>query len=68
MLDFHQDADYPDLGPCHIQLNHKDTPVDRYSAMFLDAHPLAVLDTRVQQLPSAVESIYWENETPLLSP
>jgi hypothetical protein len=26
MLGFHQDADHPDLGPCHIQLNHEDTP------------------------------------------
>ena len=67
MLGFHQDADHPDLGPCHIQLDHEETPVNRHSASFLDAHPLAVLDDRPRQLPAAVETIGWENETPSLS-
>ena len=66
MFGFHQDADHPDLGPCHIQLNYEGTPVTRHEAIFLDAHPLAVLEDRLQQLPSAVEAIYWENETPSL--
>ncbi|MFC6906726.1 hypothetical protein [Halalkalicoccus tibetensis] len=66
MLGFHQDADHPDLGSCHIQLNHNDTPVDRHGATFLDAHPLAVLDDRLQQLSSAIDSINWENGTPSL--
>ena len=66
MIGFHQDADHPDLGPCHIQLNHQDTPVDRYGVAFLDAHPLAVLDDRLQQFTTAVETIRWENGTPSL--
>ena len=57
MLGFHQDADHPELGPCHIQLNHEDTAVDRHTAAFLDAHPLAALDQRLQQLPTALEAI-----------
>ena len=67
MLGFHQDADHPNLGPCHIQLNHEDTPVNRHSATFLDVHPLAVLDDRLQQFPVAVEAIRWEKGTPSLS-
>lgn len=66
MLGFHQDADHQDLGPCHIQLNYEDTPVARYRATFLDAHPLSVLDERLQQLPSALESIRWEDGEPSL--
>ncbi len=66
MLGFHQDADHQDLGPCHIQLNYEDTPVDRHGATFLDAHPLSVLDDRLQQLPPALDSLRWEGGTPLL--
>jgi hypothetical protein len=66
MLGFHQDADHPDLGRCHIQLNHEDVAVDRYGAAFLDAHPLAVLDDRLQQFSAALGVIHWENRTPSL--
>lgn len=66
MLGFHRDADHDDLGPCHIQLNYEDTPVDRYPATVLDAHPLSVLEARIQQLPSAVDSIRWDDGTPSL--
>lgn len=66
MLGFHQDGDHADLGPCHIQLNYEDTPVNRYEAAFIDAHPLAVLEERLQQLPSALESIRWTDGQPLL--
>jgi hypothetical protein len=48
----------------YLQLNHEDTPVDRHSASFLDAHPFAVLDDRLRQFPAAVEAIHWENGTP----
>jgi hypothetical protein len=66
MLGFHQDADHPDLGPCHIQLSHADTAVARYSATFLDAHPLDVLADRLQELPTALAAVRWENGTPSL--
>ena len=67
MIGFHRDADHPDLGPCHIQLTHEDDPVDRHEAGFLDAHFLAVLDERLQQIPSILASIQWENRRPALS-
>lgn len=66
MLGFHQDADHQNLGPCHIQLDYENTPVDRYSASFLDTHPLAVLDERLQQLPGALKSISWQDGQPSL--
>ena len=66
MLGFHRDADHPDLGPCHIQLDHEDTPIDRYAATVHDAHPLAVVDDRLQQLPAALDSIRWQDEQPTL--
>ena len=66
MLGFHQDADHQDLGPCHIQLNYEDTPVGRHDATFLDAHPLSVLDNRLQQLPTGLAAIHWEDGTPSL--
>lgn len=66
MIGFHQDADHPDLGPCHIQLNFEEAAVDRHEAAFLDAHPLTVLDNRLQQLPTALESIHWQDSQPSL--
>lgn len=66
MLGFHQDAGHQNLGPCHIQLDFEDTPLARYEAAFLDAHPLSVLDERLQQLPSALETIQWVDEKPAL--
>lgn len=66
MLGFHQDADHQGLGPCHIQLDYEDAPVDRYTATFLDAHPLSVLDDRLQQLSTALAAIRWESGTPSL--
>ena len=63
MLGFYQDADHPDVDPCHTQLNHEDTPIDRHGATFLEAHPPSMLDKRLQQLPLAVDSIQWGGRT-----
>lgn len=66
MLGFHRDGDHPDLGPCHVQLDHEDAAVDRHEAAFLDAHPLAVFERRLQHLPAALASIRWEDGAPSL--
>lgn len=66
MLGFHQDGDHGNLGPCHIQLDYEDEPIDRHEAEFLDAHPLAVLDERLRQLPTALDSVSWEGAQPSL--
>ena len=49
MIGVHQDASHPDLGPCHLQLDYQGSVVDRQLMVFIDAHPLAVLEKRLQQ-------------------
>jgi hypothetical protein len=66
MLGFHQDADHQGLGTCHIQLDYDGTTVDRYGTTFLDEHPLAVLEERLQQFPSALAAVRWEAGIPSL--
>jgi hypothetical protein len=67
MLGYHQDADHPDIGRCHLQLDFEGETVDRQSAAFLDAHPLAVLEQRLQQLPSILGRLSWEADRPSLA-
>ena len=67
MLGFHQDGDHPELGRCHVQLDHEAATVGRHAAAFDDSHPLAVLDTRLQQLPEAIAVIQWQDGCPSLS-
>ena len=67
MVGFHQDADHSDLGRCHLQLDFEEDTVDRQPAPFLDAHPLAVLEERLQQLPAVLDSLEWENGRPSLA-
>lgn len=67
MLGFHRDADHQNLGPCHVQLDYEDEPVARYETPFLDTHPLSVLDERLRQLPSVLDSIRWEDDQPSIS-
>jgi len=68
MLGFHQDADHPELGRCHLQLDFDGATVSRQSVAFLDAHPLAALEQRLQQLPSVLSRLSWEDDRPSLVP
>lgn len=67
MVGFHQDANPPDLGPCHLQLNHNEVPVDRHETRFIDDHPLAVLDERLSQFPAVLTAIVWHDDEPVLT-
>lgn len=60
----HRDADHPDLGPCHVQLDHDGETVDREPAQLLDRHPLAILETRLGQLPELLAAIAWRGGEP----
>jgi len=40
-----------DIGHCHFQIDYPDGSVEREEAAFLDAHPLSVVETRLQSLP-----------------
>lgn len=66
MLGFHRDGDHPDLGRCHIQLDHTESTVNRHGATFYNRHPIAVLEERLQQLPAALAAIQWQNGHPSL--
>lgn len=66
MLGFHQDADHPDLGRCHIQLDHEASNMNRHGATFYDIHPNSVLEKRLQQVPDALAAVQWQNGQPSL--
>lgn len=61
LLGWHQDADHPELGPVHVQVNGSSTVVDRKPAEFIDEHPMAVVEARLAQLPDAVDAIRWQD-------
>jgi len=65
-IGFHQDADHPDLGRCHLQLDHEEMSVERHPVAFLDAHPLAVLERRLRQLPAVLDAPRWDSGAPSL--
>lgn len=66
MMGFHRDEDHPELGACHIQLDHSNRTIDRREVTHLDAHPLDVFDSRLQQLPDALARIEWCDGIPRL--
>lgn len=60
LFGWHQDGDHPDLGQVHAQVTQDDRTVHR-SATFIDEHPMAVVETRLAQLPVALEQIVWND-------
>lgn len=66
-IGWHQDETHPDLGKCHFQLDHRGETVTRRRAVFHDAHPLGVLETRLGQLPAVLDCIDWTGDRPSLS-
>lgn len=63
LLGLHQDSDHQNLGPVHIQVNQNAAAIDHESASFIDKHPMAVIDARLNQLPDALASVQWNNGT-----
>jgi hypothetical protein len=63
LLGWHQDSDHSNLGPVHIQVNQNNTAINHESASFIDKHPIAVIDARLDQLPDALASVQWNNGT-----
>lgn len=64
MIGWHQDGEHDTLGECHVQLDYGSETVTREAARFIDAHPLAVFEHRLEQLPAALAGIRWEDEKP----
>jgi hypothetical protein len=66
MVGWHQDETHPDLGECHVQIDHRGETVQRASAEFLDVHPLNVLDRRLDDLVAVLDALTWEDDAPSL--
>lgn len=64
-LGWHQDDDHADLGPVHLQLDCGDETVDRRSAVYVDSHPLDVVERRLNSLPEAVLAVVFEGDRPV---
>lgn len=62
LLGWHQDDDHPDLGPVHVQVSQGGEPIAHAPATFVDAHPMAVLEARLQQLAEALAHVEWRGE------
>ncbi|WP_226011343.1 hypothetical protein [Halomicrobium salinisoli] len=63
---WHQDEDHPELGECHVQIDHAGTTAQRSSAAFVNEHPLEVLETRLDQLRALLPQIDWSGDAPRL--
>ena len=59
MLGWQQDETHPELGECHVQIDHRGETVQRERASFLDAHPLNVFDQRLDHLVAVLDGLTW---------
>jgi hypothetical protein len=66
MIGWHQDETHTELGECHFQIDYRGETTQRSEAAFLDAHPLNVLDRRLDDLVDALDALMWEDGTPRL--
>jgi hypothetical protein len=67
LLGWHQDRDHSSLGEVHIQVNDQTGPVDHKQATFINKHPLAVVEARLEQLPQALSAVQWDQSTGTIS-
>lgn len=63
LLGWHRDDTHPGLGPVHVQVSQSGSAVAHRSAQFLDRHPMAVVEARLEQLPEALARVDWEDGT-----
>lgn len=64
LVGWHQDDTHDRLGEVHVQVNDESGPVARDPARFIDKHPLAVLEARLEQLPALVDAVEWQDGAP----
>ena len=62
LLGWHQDDDHPEYGNVHIQVNNSGTAIAHEPATFVDKHPMAIVATRLEQLPTAIDAVEWQME------
>ena len=65
LVGWHQDDTHDDLGPVHLQVNDGATPVAHEPAEFIDAHPLDVVERRLNSLRDAILAVKWEQGRPV---
>ncbi|MGM0371674.1 MAG: hypothetical protein ACQEQJ_04115 [Halobacteriota archaeon] len=65
LVGWHQDETHDELGPVHRQVNDGGTPVAHESATFLDSHPLAVVDYRLNSLRDVIPAVEWAQGRPV---
>ena len=66
MVGWHQDETHTELGECHFQIDYRGETTQRSEAAFLDAHPLNVLDRRLDDLVDALDTLTWDDGIPSL--
>ena len=66
MVGWHQDETHTELGECHFQIDYRGETTQRSEAALLDAHPLNVLDRRLDDLVDALDALTWDGGTPSL--
>ena len=63
LLGWHQDDDHSDLGPVHLQVNQGGEPLEHVAATFIEAHPMAILEARLEQLGDVLSRVEWDDGT-----
>lgn len=63
LLGWHRDDHHPDLGPTHLQVSQEGEAVVHAPAAVIDAHPMAVVEARLAQLPATLSHVRWRGET-----
>jgi len=66
MVGWHQDETHTDLGECHLQVDYRGETVQRAEAEFIDAHPLNVLDRRLDHFVAVLDALTWNDGVPSL--
>lgn len=64
LIGWHRDGTHADLGPVHLQLTWDGSVIEHRSATYIDAHPLDVLEQRLEELESTIASVTWEEDQP----
>lgn len=65
LVGWHQDETHEDLGPVHLQVNDGATAVDHQEALFIDSHPLAIVEHRLNSLPNTIRAVEWDQGRPI---
>ena len=66
MVGWQQDETHTDLGECHFQIDYQGETVQREAAVYLDTHPLNVVDQRTADLVDVLDSLTWDAKGPQL--